>query len=227
MAEHKNLAIEVKAEGETGSFTGVLSTYDNVDQAGDLCVKGCYAKDIALNGKKRPLLWQHNPTEPIGSFEITDTEKALVIAGKFNLDVAKGREAYALTKNGDINGLSIGYATEVCSYDSEGHRLLQELKLYEGSVVTFPCNTEATLTAVKGESKMDADKIADIEKRLKACEEELAKRAKADEDPETEGEEKEDPEKQENPGSEEADEEGQKALLAAIEHLTTTIKTKE
>lgn len=219
MAEHKNLDIEVKAEGEQGSFTGVLSTYDTVDLAGDICVRGCYAKDIALRGLKRPLLWQHNTYEPIGSFEIVDTEKSLAIAGRFNLDTAKGKDAYALVRHGDISGLSIGYTVEDCGYDADGHRLLKELKLFEGSVVTFPCNTEATISAVKGADNMDADKIAEIEKRLKACEDELAKRAKADE-------EKEDPADKETPGTDE-DEEGQKALLAAIEKLTATVEKKE
>lgn len=224
MPEQKNLVIEVKADGDKGSFTGVLSTYGNVDQAGDVCLKGCFTKDVATYGTKRPLLWQHDAHQPIGSFEIVDTEQALVIAGKYNLDVEKGREAYALTRAGDIGGLSIGYRTEQADYDAEGHRLLKEVTLYEGSVVTFPCNREAVLTAVKEREDMaEEDHFKQIEERLKACEDALAKlAAKEEAEDEDKGKKQEEPEDETD--TETDDEEEQKAFLAAIEHLNTTIK---
>lgn len=228
MANRNNLVFEVKSAEDDGSFKGILSTYGNVDMAGDICIKGCFARDIATRGSRRPLLWQHDKHSPIGSYEITDSETALNIAGRFNLGVSLGREAHALVKAGDITGLSIGYVVEECDYDSEGHRLLKDVTLYEGSVVTFPCNTDATITSVKEDEDMDArdelkESIEELTKRLKACEEQLEKLTQKADDEEveaTEGEEKEDSEDTETSGNDEEE----KALSLALEHLTNALK---
>jgi len=145
-------SISIKAIGDpsadTGLFSGVLSTYGGTpDSYGDICDAGCYDATIAKKGTKRVLLWQHSWDDPIGSFEITDAKSALTVSGSFNLDVAKGREAYALLKRGDITGLSIGYTVDKCDYDTDGTRHLKQVDLWEGSLVTFPANVNATAEA--------------------------------------------------------------------------------
>ena len=65
--------------------------------------------------------------------------------------VGKGREAAALIEAGAIDGLSIGYRTKRASKTDKGQRLLQELELWEVSLVTFPMLPEARVGA-KGES---------------------------------------------------------------------------
>lgn len=223
MANRNSLNFEVKSAGEDGTFEGILSKYGNVDLAGDICLRGCFAKDIATRGNKRPLLWQHEKHQPIGSYTLTDSDDALTIAGRFNLGVAQGREAYALVKAGDITGLSIGYVVNDADFDAEGHRLLKDVTLYEGSVVTFPCNTEANVTSVKEEDPMASDEMKEalesLEARIKACEEALEALGKK-EDPETDEEEKEDSE------VEGEDEEEEKSLKLALEHLNKAINFK-
>lgn len=213
----KQLLIELKSEGgNAGAFTGVLSTYDNVDSVGDICARGCYAKDLAINGTKRPLLWQHDPHQPIGSFEVVDSEKALTIAGKLNLDVPQGQTAYALLKAGDIDGLSIGYSAMEATWDAEGHRVLTEVKLWEGSVVTFPANDQATITNVK-EGRKEGDTMdEELEKRLKALEDRLDALEKSKKEDETQDDETED---------ENQEDEGKKSVLDSIVALTAHIKT--
>lgn len=143
--------ISIKAIGEpqdgAGRFAGVLSTYGNQDEVGDICDPGCYDASIAKRGTKRVLLWQHDWGDPIGSFTITDAEKALTVDGSFNMGVVKGREGYALLKRGDITGLSIGYTVDMCDYDPDGTRHLKQVDLWEGSLVTFPANVLATAEA--------------------------------------------------------------------------------
>lgn len=223
MAKHDTLIFEVKSAGEDGTFEGILSKYGNVDLAGDICLRGCFAKDIALRGVKRPLLWQHDRHAPIGSYSLKDSDEALLITGRFNLEVAQGREAYALVKAGDITGLSIGFVANDVDFDADGHRLLKEVTLFEGSVVTFPCNTEANITSVKEEDPMASDELkealAGLEARIKACEEALEALGKK-EDPETDEEEKEDSK------VEGEDEEEEKALKLALEHLNNAINFK-
>lgn len=62
-------------------------------------------------------------------------------------DVAKGREATALIEAGAIDGLSIGYRTVRASKNEKGERLLQELELWEVSLVTFPMLPSARVAA--------------------------------------------------------------------------------
>ena len=140
--------VEVKALGESeGNFSGILSTYSNIDEVGDICVEGCFEESLKKRGLQRPLLWQHSDSDPIGNFVVTDSKTALKVDGSFNLDTQRGREGYSLLKRGDINGLSIGYLVNDYSYDKDGIRLLKKVDLLEGSFVTFPANTKAAAQA--------------------------------------------------------------------------------
>ena len=142
-----HMMAEIKSASEEGNFEGVLSTYGNIDAAGDVCEPGCFDKTVAEDGPRRPFLWQHDQSEPIGHLEITDTQSALMVKGKINLDTQRGREGWSLLKNGDINGLSIGYITRDYSYDENGVRHLLDVQLLEGSLVSVPCNNLARAQA--------------------------------------------------------------------------------
>ena len=133
---------EFKAADNEGNFRGILSTYGNEDLAGDICDQGCWTDSVSAKGGQFPLLWQHDMTEPIGSFKVVDTTAALVIEGHFNQDVQRGREAYALLKAGDVKGLSVGFNMLDWAY-IDGVRHITKADLWEGSFVTFPCNTLA------------------------------------------------------------------------------------
>ena len=140
--------IEVKALADTeGAFTGDLSVYGNIDDVGDIVEHGFF--DSTLSKRTHfPLLWQHDMTQPIGSFDVVSSDgPALVIDGKFDMNVMRGREAYSLLKNGHINGLSIGYTVSDYKYDGDGIRHLYDGELMEGSLVTFPANRLATAQA--------------------------------------------------------------------------------
>lgn len=158
MTERKSYAITEFKSAEDGAFSGILSTYGNVDLVGDIMEPGCFDSSVKEKGTKRPLLWQHDMHEPIGSFDVADTKGCLSIAGRFNLDVARGRDAYHLLKAGDVNGLSIGFRLRDHSYDADGHRLIKDVDLMEGSFVTFPANPLAYAEA-KHMEKMKAGEL--------------------------------------------------------------------
>lgn len=141
--------IAVKADGEEGTFSGLLSTYGNLDSTGDVCEAGCYERTVRERGTKRPLLWQHNQDSPIGSLEIVTTEGALAVSGRVNMGTTMGKDAYALLKAGDITGMSIGYIARDYDYDSDGIRHLKDVDLLEGSLVTLPANDLARVASVK------------------------------------------------------------------------------
>jgi HK97 family phage prohead protease len=77
-----------------------------------------------------------------------DKAEGLAISGKLVLESDVARKAYALMKAGAVKGLSIGYQIAKDAVQG-GSRILQELKLHEVSVVTFPMNPQAAILAVK------------------------------------------------------------------------------
>ena len=88
------------------------------------------------------------PAQPIGIWdEVREDATGLWVKGRLLRDVEKGREAAALLAAGAIDGLSIGYRTVKAERDGKGQRLLQELELWEVSLVTFPMLPEARVSA--------------------------------------------------------------------------------
>lgn len=150
----KDFRFEVKSLGEDGTFSGVLSVYGVVDLGGDLVEPGAFTKTINENPKV-PLLWQHDTESPIGQLTLYDNGKELTVEGTIATEIQKGAEAYSLLKRNFIKGLSIGY--QAIKHERKGGiRHLKEIRLFEGSVVTFPMLPLAQVTAVKaGEAKGD------------------------------------------------------------------------
>ena len=147
----KFLTLCLKATGDDGSFEGYGSIFGNVDSYGDIVDPGAFSKTLAERGPKIKLLWQHDPSQPIGIFtSLVEDSNGLKVTGQLNLDVQQGKEAYALLKQGALDGMSIGYTTIQSTYNSVTQiNHLTEVKLYEVSLVTLPANEEATVTSVK------------------------------------------------------------------------------
>ena len=245
--------VEVKAGQEDGTFSGLLSTYGNLDAVGDICEKGCFDRTIRERGIKRPLLWQHDQSQPIGSFIVSSADDALSIEGRFNMDVARGREAYALLKAQDIDGLSIGYIARDYDYDSQGVRHLKDVDLLEGSLVTIPANdlaraqakrldimsryarmeslkglTESQRKAILAE--LDGLKVGDVDEDgnevVEIIDVDLPGEDKADEEAEgqTEAEETEDAKSEDETAEDDEVEDALKALADAIQKLKAKMR---
>lgn len=151
MLERKAFRLRVKQLDDTGMFEGYASVFGNEDSYGDVVERGAFSKTISDKQGRFPILWQHNPDEPIGvSTGMTEDMHGLAVSGHLNLDTQRGREAYSLLKQGALQGLSIGYQTITADPDG-GVRRLRELKLWEFSVVTFPANELAQVTSVKAD----------------------------------------------------------------------------
>lgn len=150
---------EVHADEKVGKFTGLGSVFGVRDQGGDVVVKGAFVD--SLKERMPVMLWQHDANQPIGVFvKAVETDEGLQLDGEINLEVERGREAFALLKQGAIKGLSIGYFVEDFE-DEKGVRFLKKLSLWEVSVVTFPMNQMANVTDVKS-----VETIRDFERML-------------------------------------------------------------
>jgi HK97 family phage prohead protease len=134
---------------------GYASYFGVGDKGGDVVQAGAYGaslKALAARGGSVKMLWQHDPAQPIGVWDIVrEDAKGLYVKGRLLSDVAKGREAIALIGAGAIDGLSIGYRTVRAVKNGNGQRLLSELELWEVSLVTFPMLSSARVGA-KGET---------------------------------------------------------------------------
>ena len=146
--------LEIKALESDGTFSGYGSIFGNIDSHGDIVQPGAFTKSLKRHeerGTRPKLFWQHDMHQPIGSWtSIKEDDKGLYMEGRFNMDVQRGREAYALLKAGDIDGLSIGYRTiKEKRDDVKSANLLEELDLIETSVVSLCSNDLALVDAVK------------------------------------------------------------------------------
>jgi uncharacterized protein len=156
---------EIKGLSDAGTFEGWASIYGNVDEGGEIVLPGAFTKSLSER-REVPILYQHNQKQPIGLGKLEDTPAGLKMYGELVLEVPEAKSAYALMKKGVLKGLSIGYRTVRESFDSmrKANRL-EEIDLHEVSVVTFPMNTLAQVTAVKAASEIKS--IRDFEEFLR------------------------------------------------------------
>ncbi|MEM6467910.1 MAG: HK97 family phage prohead protease, partial [Pseudomonadota bacterium] len=79
-----------------GVIEGYASIFGLVDQGGDEVAPGAYQG--ALKAARSPIrmLWQHDPTQPIGIWdEVREDPKGLYVRGRLLTEVQRGREALA------------------------------------------------------------------------------------------------------------------------------------
>ncbi|WP_313135424.1 HK97 family phage prohead protease [Paracoccus jeotgali] len=152
----------VMTEGSV--IEGYASRFGLADQGGDVVTRGAFAaslKRVAGRGDKVRMLWQHDPTRPIGVWdEIREDETGLWVRGRLLPDVGLAREAATLIEAGAIDGLSIGYRTLRAHKDDRGRRLLTEVELWEVSLVTFPMLPEAKLGRKGRDDEPEHDELA-------------------------------------------------------------------
>ena len=146
-----DLELELKEVSEEGTFSGLASTYDNIDLGGDVVRPGAFKKTIN-EMKSVPILFGHDSGKVLGEGLLRDSKDGLVIEGKLDIDIDPlAAQTHQKMKRGRIKGLSIGFTT-VKDAVKEGIRELLEVKVWEVSLTPFPMNTHALVTAVKDSS---------------------------------------------------------------------------
>lgn len=167
-------------DAKTGEFAGYGAIFGNVDSYGDVIAKGAFKttlREWEERGKLPPMLLQHggwgasvDDMLPVGQWlEMEENAKGLKVKGKlFALGTERGQYVYEGMKSGELDGLSIGFRVKkftMGTKPSEPRRTLEEIDLMEVSIVTFPANGKARVSAVKS---YDARLWRAIEADLKA-----------------------------------------------------------
>ena len=141
-----------------GIITAYWSTFDVIDSDNDSIDSKAFNKTISERGpagsNRIMKLWQHNPTQPLGKpSELYTDAKGLVAVTKIT-DTTYGMDALKLYADGVLNEHSIGFQTIKSNYDeSMKANRLTELKLWEGSVVTWGSNEYTPVIAGKSADK--------------------------------------------------------------------------
>lgn len=229
-------SIELKAD-EVGKVAGFFSTYDKTpDSYGDIIEPGAFTKTIAKRketGHPFPLCFNHDFDKVIGTVDsIEDQEKGPYIEATF-LDTTLAQDVRKMLKSEAIYQFSFAYdVLKRRDPDEEEKKagimnVLQEIELFEVSIVTVPANQNAVVTDVKSvepetkqgrrNSRKDADVINQIIELAKSLLDEP-------EDKPIEDEEKsEEAQPEVNPAGEEPKSEGNskraEALLEKINSL--------
>lgn len=152
MQEQYTSSFEIKQATLEGVFEGYASVFDKIDDGRDCILQGAFTQTIAERGAKGvKLLWQHNPTEPIGTIEtLFEDERGLFVRARLEPGVKRADEALRLMRAGALDGLSIGYHTVQSHIEEKsGVRILEQLDLWEISLVTFPMQSLARVEHFK------------------------------------------------------------------------------
>jgi HK97 family phage prohead protease len=145
-----------------GIVTGYFSAFNNIDSDGDVIVSGAYKKSIAENGpmgRNRIMhLLQHNPLMPLAKpMELMEDAKGLRFTSK-NTETSYGKDVIKLYSEGVFNEHSVGF--EIVKADNKaGYREIKEIKLWEGSTVTWGANPNTPIESMKSWDKPKSEEM--------------------------------------------------------------------
>ena len=183
-----------KAENVGDNYVeGYASTFGAVDSYNDIVEKGAFTRTLKARKGGIRFLKYHDPNQPIGKVvEIREDEKGLWVKAVFSSTRA-GQEARTEVLEGVLDSFSIGFMPVKAKTDklADGRIVnrIQEVKLYEFSLVTFPANEEAVVTGVKAEGEGPA--LNEANQALLESYRSYLLSKQADDEPEAEDEEEE------------------------------------
>jgi hypothetical protein len=140
---------------QEGRIQGYFAIFGNVDSDGDMIVPGAFKKTLSEDIGRIKHLLQHNPWQPLSStksgLQIKEDKKGLY----FDSVISKtswGKDTIQLYADQVIDEHSIGYEV-IREEKKSGYNELQQLKLWEGSSVTWGANENALVTGIKSMTK--------------------------------------------------------------------------
>jgi HK97 family phage prohead protease len=156
-----------------------LSKFNNIDSDNDMIVKGAFKQSLKQHGpnsatnRRIQFLRHHDWTKQIGVFNrLEEDENGLFAVGRLGTSTL-GEDAWKDYQEGIIREHSIGYQlipskvkwVKDGTMEKGGYNMIQELKLFEGSAVTFGSNEMTNVVEiVKGQNKINL--IDEIEEEL-------------------------------------------------------------
>lgn len=171
LLQYKSYQAEVKdLDLKDRVVTGYFAKFGNVDADGDVITKGAFTKSLAengVNGKNRIVhLYQHDVYKPLGKPHVLKEDNYGLYFESKIVDTSYGTDVLKLYDAGVINEHSIGFSVMKGDSKKEYYEI-NEVKLYEGSTVTFGANEDTPFLGFKGQFDKAQDYIKKCQKLLK------------------------------------------------------------
>ena len=155
----------VNVDPKAGIVEGYFAVFGNKDSDGDILLPGAFTKTLSENIGRVKHLYQHDSWKPLsgtknGNLVLTQDSYGLRFKSTIS-QTSYGRDVIQLYMDGVIDENSFGFQTIQSKdvMDGDGcvmHRELIEVKLWEGSSVTWGANEMAMSAMAKS---MDAEAI--------------------------------------------------------------------
>jgi HK97 family phage prohead protease len=139
-----------------GVVTGYFSKFDFKDSDGDILVAGCAKKTIAENGpngaKRIYHLLQHDIRQVLSEpYLLEERADGIYFESKIS-QTTIGKDTLILYNDGVYKEHSIGFNIMQEEREQDAN-VIKEIKLWEGSTVTWGANQMARVTGVKSEEE--------------------------------------------------------------------------
>lgn len=142
-----------------GRIRGYFAVFGNVDSDGDMIMPGAFKRSLTNNLRRIKHLWQHNPWQPLsnagaGTLILTEDNYGLF----FDSTISKtswGKDAIQAYADGLVDEHSIGFNT-LKESRKDNYNEITEVKLWEGSTVTYAANELARTESIKNLTKEQA-----------------------------------------------------------------------
>jgi len=154
---------------DQGTFSGYASVFNSNDAVNDTILPGAFLKSIASGHNVKMFVNHDHHAVPVGDWVALEEDgHGLAVTGKIDLNHKDGPTVFSAMKRGALDGQSIGFTMEQGDYQkkSTGGRVISNLTLKEISLVSFPCESQARITAVKAEI-MGLESLSDLEHYLR------------------------------------------------------------
>ena len=176
--EIRTKQMELRAIGDGMTFEGYAAVFNSPSEPlpfTEIVAPGAFARSLKSRNRMM-LLWNHDTSEPLastrnGSLRMVEDATGLKVTATLP-DTTRGRDVAELVRTGVIDSMSFGFSVKKDSWSTDGQtRTLQDVTLYEVSLVSQPAyEGTAGKTSVR-EAGIDADALADALQRLETGEE--------------------------------------------------------
>lgn len=172
---------EFRAADDGAGLSGYASHFWSVDSYQTAVKPGAFRKTLRERGERIPILWQHNPDYPIGRpTSLKEDKTGLKFDATISERTSKGADAMALLRDDVPLGMSFGFQTiksrpattddplDFTAYSAKvaDVEVIEEVRLWEVSLVTFPANELAGISDVR--ALAEADALASLTEHIRA-----------------------------------------------------------
>lgn len=164
---------EFRADDNSASISGHAASFLTVDSYLSTFGRSAFRKTLQERGDKVPLLFNHDSDKVIGkTTELRSDSKGLRFKADISEKTTLGSDIMVLIRDEVLNGMSFGFnaikdrsgaqsdnidlTTAPKGTRAEDVRFIEEVRLRELTVATFPSNLRPTITSYRSE---DAEEL--------------------------------------------------------------------